>query len=53
MSKKQSYTVLEQPYTDEEIRANEQPDGKISGVVPVHFEDIISDVGLRVQELEE
>lgn len=53
MSKKQAYTVLEQPYTEEEIRANVQPDGKISGVVPVDFEDIFSDVGLRVQELEE
>lgn len=53
MSKKQAYTVLEQPYTDEEIRANVQPDGKISGVVPVDFEDLFSDVGLRVQELEE
>lgn len=53
MSKKQAYTVLEQPYTEEEIRANVQPDGKISGVVPVDFEDIFSDVGLRVQELAE
>lgn len=53
MSKTKAYTVLEQPYTEEEIRANVQPDGKISGVVPVDFEDIFSDVGLRVQELEE
>lgn len=53
MSKTKTYTVLEQPYTEEEIRANVQPDGKISGVVPVDFEDIFSDVGLRVQELEE
>ena len=53
MSKTKTYTVFEQPYTEEEIRANVQPDGKISGVVPVDFEDIFSDVGLRVQELEE
>lgn len=53
MSKTKAYTVLEQPYTEEEIRANVQPDGKISGVVPVDFEGIFSDVGLRVQELEE
>lgn len=53
MSKTKAYTVLEQPYTEEEIRANVQPDGKISGVVSVDFEDIFSDVGLRVQELEE
>lgn len=53
MSKTKAYTVLEQPYTEEEIRANVQPDGKISGVVPVDFEDIFSDVGLREQELEE
>lgn len=53
MRKTKAYTVLEQPYTEEEIRANVQPDGKISGVVPVDFEDIFSDVGLRVQELEE
>lgn len=53
MSKTKAYTVLEQPYTEEEIRANVQPDGKISGVVPVDFEDIFSDVGLRVHELEE
>lgn len=53
MSKTKAYTVLEQPYAEEEIRANVQPDGKISGVVPVDFEDIFSDVGLRVQELEE
>ena len=28
MSKTKAYTVLEQPYTEEEIRANVQPYGK-------------------------